>query len=127
MNELTKTYPRFRLQKYNIFLDWQGDGEKKLILQPDYGKQKKAELGLSRRHHLGHHLRDESAVWRAGHQQRTGRQFTAVLPLRGGYLADACLYAVGSENNTYQLETVWSDDHFRHLVYWLQHYPVRGL
>ena len=41
MNELTKTYPRFRLQKYNIFLNWQGKGEKKLFLQAELWKRKK--------------------------------------------------------------------------------------
>ncbi len=31
MSELTKTYPRFRLQKYNFFLKWQAFGVKNVF------------------------------------------------------------------------------------------------
>ena len=45
MNELTKTYPRFRLQKYNFLSEWQCVGRKKLILHAEMEKRRNIRWG----------------------------------------------------------------------------------
>lgn len=71
MNELTKTYPRFRLQKYNFLLNWQWEGEKKLILRRFLeGAKGHGTLGRVSRSPVSHVSRPVSRVSRPLSKQK---------------------------------------------------------